>query len=201
MLLPIELSIISKKKGYISPELAIGWRVGTYIREFFDGMRDILIATTQTNDAALALKLMTGNIPENGSITAASKKCQWDFLVYHPGTGTVLNIAPFRNLTELSPYLKSIENNLPYMDDDTISVYRGAVDELIVTILQFPIEILFQISEHRCRRIIIPENSFPYKKQCPRCGKIIQSKDIWDVDGIICCLPCTGLEPSWFVYH
>jgi hypothetical protein len=51
MLLPMELSVLAHNKGYVSPELAMGWRVGTYIREFFSGLQDILVATTHTNDA------------------------------------------------------------------------------------------------------------------------------------------------------
>jgi hypothetical protein len=144
---------------------------------------------------------MIGSILGNGWITPISEKGQWDFMVYHPGTGTVLKMVPFQNLTELPPNLKSIEDDLPYFDESIVSAYREAVNELIVNILQFPIEILCRIIEHRCRRILLPENDSTDKKQCPRCGKKIQTIDIWDVDGIICCLPCSGLEPSWFVYH
>jgi hypothetical protein len=201
MLLPLELSILSRNKGYVSPELALGWRVGTYIREFFTDLHDIRIATTLANDSALALKWMTDSMLGTYSVTVTNEKTDRNFLVYHPATGTVLKIVPFRNLTELPVYLKSIEDNLSELDDSIVSVYRGAVNNLIVNILQFPMEVLCQITEHRCRRIIIPEHDSPDKKQCPRCGKKIQSMDIWDVDGIICCLPCSGLEPSWFVYH
>ncbi len=51
MLVPIELALLSREKGYVNPEISLGWRVGTWLREYFDGLQDIRIAARQENDA------------------------------------------------------------------------------------------------------------------------------------------------------
>lgn len=56
MLVPMELHNLTLKRGYLSPELAIGWRIGKYVEEFFDGLEDVGIAAARDDDAILALK-------------------------------------------------------------------------------------------------------------------------------------------------
>ncbi|WP_456386929.1 hypothetical protein [Desulfolithobacter sp.] len=44
MLVPMESQCLTLRKGYLTPELAIGWRIGKYVEEFFDGLEEVGIA-------------------------------------------------------------------------------------------------------------------------------------------------------------
>jgi hypothetical protein len=46
MLLPLDLAALAWKLGHISPELALGWRLGRHAHDFFCGLDGVRIAAT-----------------------------------------------------------------------------------------------------------------------------------------------------------
>lgn len=201
MIVPIDLLRLSIQKGYLSPELSLGWRIGSHVREFFDGLEDVRVAARSDTDAVLALSSMTrcGNFP--GTVTMASKDKPWDFLFYHPITGTALlfNLVPDR--TELPPDIRALESRISDQDSTIMAVYRGAVDTLVKRILCEPLANLCCIREIRLRRIQATDENRFSKLRCPWCGLSIAREDLWDVNGVSCCFSCSCLENSWFVCH
>ena len=46
MLVPLDLAALAWKQSHLSPELALGWRLGRHAHECFDGLEQVRIAAT-----------------------------------------------------------------------------------------------------------------------------------------------------------
>lgn len=62
------------RKGYLSPELAIGWKVGQYAAEFFDGLENITVIADNNNDALIALRQQMRNQGQPQQLVTISDK-------------------------------------------------------------------------------------------------------------------------------
>ncbi len=198
MLVPIELYCLAQKKGYLSPDLAIGWQVGKYVEEFFDGLRDVKTAVAAEGDAALSLSYLSRGPEAAGQITVSKIFRPWDFLFYHTITGTVLNFTLIRKYVELPRDLRSLEPDLA-MDNVYLGKYRAGLDSLVVNILKRPADSFSVIREIRCRPLLrSPEDSGTIL--CYHCGKQVPIPQAFDIEGQICCQDCSTMEPEWFAY-
>lgn len=199
MLVPIELYCLIQKKGYLSPDLAIGWQIGKYVEEFFDGLRDVKIAVAVEGDAALSLSYLSRGPGAAGKITVSEIFRPWDFLFYHTITGTVLNFTLIRKYIELPQDLRSLEPDLALDKAAALRKYRAGIDSLVVNILKRPADSFSVIREIRCRPLLRrhEDNSTIL---CYRCGKQVPVSQAFDIEGQICCQDCSTLEPEWLAY-
>jgi len=201
VIVPLEMSCLAMRKGYASPELVIGWRIGNYVREFFGGLDDVLVAVRRGSDAALALSLMTRSRGSCGAVAVVNDERPWDFLFYHSLTGTMLQFSLVPERTELSPDIRSLEPMLSRKNPRVMAVYHSAVEKLAKSMILEPVESFCSIREIRCRPFYVNENKSLSKLRCPRCGSLEAGSNLWDVDGVTCCLSCSGLENSWFDWN
>jgi len=88
--------------GHLSPDLAIGWQIGKYVHEFFDGLQEVRIAADAEGDAAFALSYLSREHGCYGQVTVTETPRPWDFLFYHVVTGTALHFTLIRKHIELS---------------------------------------------------------------------------------------------------
>ncbi len=203
MLVPLELSLLAHQRGYLSPELALGWRIARHVREVFDGLEHVRIAARRNNDALMALSILSvklGNPPADLSRSRTSKP--WDFLFYHPLSGTVLRWVQNKQNTQLSNDIVALGDRLDCANDTVATIrYQRAVDALILQILNVSIDMLGLFYEHRCRKIKCDAPRGEDSLRCPQCGTVVFRRDLWEVDGWLGCLSCSLLEPAWFVCH
>ncbi|HFQ80199.1 MAG TPA: hypothetical protein ENK33_02355 [Desulfobacterales bacterium] len=197
MLVPIELYCLAQKKGYLSPDLAIGWQIGKYVAEFFDGLRDVKIAVAAEGDAALSLSYLSRGAA--GQIRISEVFRPWDFLFYHTITGTVLNFTLIRKYIELPRDLRSLEPDLAIEKAAALRKYRAGLDSLVVNILKQPADCFSVISEVRCRPLLRKSNDNG-TILCWHCGRLVPFSQAFDIEGRICCQDCSSLEPEWFEY-
>lgn len=199
MLIPLELDILAKRCGNLSPGLALGWRIGGFIQEYFNDLEDARIAALTEGDASLALSMMCRKNRFPFPVTIATEKRPWDFLVYHYLTGTVLQFktVPDYNVLHEKPYW-------PEDFADEAAALRAehacvrANDKLIIRILNNPVETYCRIVETRVLFLGREENKGPGQLRCCCCRSIFTRDKLLDSDGCVLCIPCAGLEPSWF---
>ena len=200
MLVPMELYGLTQRMGYLSPDLAIGWQVGKYVHEFFDGLQGVRIAAASEGDAAFALAYLSREHGCYGQVTVTETPRPWDFLFYHAMTGTVLHFTLIRKHVELSQGLRSLEPHLAMGKPAVVEIYHTGLDLLVESILKRPVSSFCQIRQIRCRPLSqTPGNNGVIR--CRRCGKSASARNAWDIEGQICCQSCSGLEPAWFMYH
>lgn len=200
MLVPIELYSLSQRMGYLSPDLAIGWQIGKYAQEFFDGLQEVRIAAAAEGDAAFALSYMSREQTYPGRITMSDTSRPWDFLFYHAITGTVLNFTLIRKYIELPQGLRSLEPHLAMDKPAVVEIYRTGLDLLVESILKRSVNSFSMIRQIRCRPLLQTSGDNGTIRCC-HCGKLASIRNAWDTEGQICCQACSGLEPAWFTYH
>jgi hypothetical protein len=200
MLVPMELYGLTQRSGYLSPELAVGWQIGRYVHDFFDGLQEVRIAASAGNDAVFALSYLSREHGCFGQITVSKSNRPWDFLFYHAMTGTVLQFILVRKYVELSQALRDLEPHLDMENLDIVAIYQAGVDELVKSILERQADSFCMIRQIRCRPLLHNADSMG-NTHCCRCGKPIRIQKAWDIEGEICCQTCSGLEPGWFMFH
>ncbi len=205
MLVPIELNILARKRGYLSPELALGWRVGGYAREFFGNLEDIRIAVADNDDAKLGLELMCRKLQFAFPPVLSKKPGDWDFLICHDATGTVLEIRTLAEKVNLPNSALGLERNFNHENfgcrNSSVERYRIALDSLILDILNTPLENYCRIIEKRYRILGPGHDGDPLKLRCRRCTQIFPRRKLVEISGVICCIDCSGLEKSWFEWN
>jgi hypothetical protein len=193
MLLPLDLAVLAWKESYLSPELAIGWRLGRYAHEFFDGLEQVRIAATGHNSTIAALQRQA-RFPEPGLVTKPLGTRPWDMLFYHEPTATALKVVCIRNRIFPAQALRSLEECLNTGSVDVRKRYQEGVNAMVQTIISADITHLCFLALIRCRPLITAEGqSIPACPWCRQAGPAM----LLEVDGRICCPECAGLEPSW----
>lgn len=196
MLVPIELQRIVLQRGYLSPEIALGWRLADYLRDFFGGLELLRVLVARDGDELLSLRVM-GSWCHADPAEVATIGRGWDFLVYHPTTGTLLGVT--RAPDRLSREVRMLEPALARGDLGARLRYQRSVSELVGHLLDVPFEQLCRIDEHRVRRMAGRGGARAAQKiRCWRCGDPMRRSEIWDMDGVLCCLTCTGMSSKWF---
>lgn len=192
MLVPIELHNLTREKGYLSPELAIGWKVGQYAAEFFDGLENITVTVANNNDALIALHHQMGCQGQTQqSVTISDKNPPWDFLFNHGVTGTLLAISLIHLHTQLPLDICKLEPDLKEENYAVTGVYQAGVDRLISTLLSEPVATFARIRQIRYRRLpILPHGE--HSLQCEDCNKPCQPGHAWEIEGIYLCSDCIG---------
>lgn len=198
MIVPIELQRIALRKGYLSPEIALGWRLGTYLRDFFDGLDLLRVVAAREDDAVLSLSIMASWHQATPVLVDESGE-GWDFLVYHPVTGTLLGVTGSPERTELPQSVKDLESALARGDLRALQTYQSSVQRLVDRLVGSSFEQLCRIDEHRVRRVYAGRSCGSASQvRCRRCGALVTGRRLWELDGVLCCLSCTGLSPLWF---
>lgn len=200
MLVPMELHSLVQRNGYLSPELAIGWQIGKYVSEFFDGLADVEIAAASANDATLALSHLTRQHGYPGHIIVPETARPWDFLFYHLSTGTMLGFTLIRPRIQLPRKIREMEATLSAEDIRGVKLYQAALDILVKSLFRNPVPNFTRIRQIRCRRLHINEQT-EQQVLCQHCRQLTPAGKAWDVEGEICCPSCSGLEPDWYTFH
>ncbi|BCO10386.1 hypothetical protein GF1_27620 [Desulfolithobacter dissulfuricans] len=200
MLIPMELHCLTLRKGYLSPELAIGWQIGKYVEEFFDGLEEVWIAAARDDDAVLALSYLTRQHGHPGQVIVPETARPWDFLFYHLTTGTRLGFTLIRQRTRLPQKIRDLEPDLCVDNPAVVEIYQASLNLLIKSVLCQPVTSFCQVRQARCRRLL-SKHSSDQQTSCHRCGRPVPLSQAWDIEGDICCPACTGLEPVWYTLH
>ena len=124
MLVPLELHCLTLQKGYLSPELAIGWQIGKYVEEFFDGLEEVGIAAARDDDAVLALSYLTRQHGHPGQVIVPEAARPWDFLFYHLTTGTRLGFTLIRQGSKFTFFKISNLHDLGNIDTKTLVIKK-----------------------------------------------------------------------------
>ncbi|WP_457574816.1 hypothetical protein [Desulfolithobacter sp.] len=193
----MEIHRLVQLRGYLSPELVIGWQVGKYAEEFFAGLEEVAIAAARDDDAVLALTHLGQHGNRAGQVLVANGPRPWDFLFYHPTTGTMLAFTLNRRRTCLPRAIRKLEAQLDQDHPAVVSLYQACLNLLIQTLLGGPIQSFCQIRQRRCRRLP-PRPPSGRQLHCHSCGQPLGCTDGWDVEGEIRCCQCCGLEPDWY---
>lgn len=200
MLVPIELHSLTMRVGYLSPDLAIGWRIGKYVEVFFDGLEEVSIAARIDTDAVFALSHLTRQHGYPGRIIVPKAARPWDFLFYHAVTGTLLKFVLVRQQTRLPEEIEELEHHLSPDNPEVAGIYQAGLDLLVKSLLSRPLTSFCHLSQFRCRRLLAKADAGQLIR-CRRCGLSTSVRQAWDIEGEVCCLSCSGLEPIWFTYH
>ncbi len=200
MLVTMELYGLTQRVGQLTPELAMGWQIGKYVRECFDGLGEVRMAAAKDNDAVSALSYLATEHGYPGQVSVSDSMQPWDFLFYHLATGTVLKFILVRKRVELPQELRKLEPLLSVDAPNITRIYQEGVEQLVTGILQQPVENFCLIRQMRYRPLNQVCLGFGVIA-CHRCGKSVLVQNAWEIEGEISCQSCSGLEASWFQYH
>lgn len=192
MFVPLELSMLANRKGYLSPELTVGWRIGKHAEELFGGLVDVRIATTLPADAVVALRHLASRTGRE--VTEVPVLRPWDALFYHTPTHTALKIVLTERLVTLPPPIRALEDCFGPQETPAVLCYRAGLANLVTRLLTAKISGFCQLRMIRCwplpRLARQPE-------RCGWCGRPMGEENFWDIDGTVHCPRCAGLEPEW----
>ncbi len=200
MLVPIELYRLVNRLGYLSPELALGWRLGGYFKEFFDGLEVVRLSARAHSETVLSLSTMLGWQRGDSVVVIGDGRPPWNFECYHPLTGTLLEVRPLVEQTTLPSDVEALVPDLS-SDPRAARAYAEAVDRLVERLLAEPVTSYCAVDEHRCRRSLGASSKArgaPRSARCRRCGAICATASLWVCEGVLCCIECAGLRPEWF---
>jgi hypothetical protein len=189
MIVPLELNLLAMRRGYLSPQLALGWRIGGYIIEFFSNLEQVRIAAKKEGDAALGLSMMCQKSRFSFPVTIAKGQRPWDFLAYHYPTGTTLQFITVSNLVELPAGARKLEAFFKDGDSNpvrseaarsAIGLYRAAIDGLIARVLSRPVDQYCQIRESRLRLLGTGKNPENQPLRCRLCDRPFPRSKLMD---------------------
>lgn len=197
MLIPIELHRLVNRLGYLSPELALGWKLGSYFKDFFDGLDLTRLSARAHTETVLSLSTMLNWQQGDSVVISGDGQPPWRFACYHPLTGTLLSVRPLAEETTLSPEIQALESDLPH-DPEAARTYAAAVEQLVERLLEDSVVSYCAVDEHRCRRTTRSPRKASQTSRCRRCGTLCASNSLWDCEGVLCCATCAGLRAEWF---
>ncbi len=188
MLVPFELSIIANRHGRLTPSLALGWKIGHYLREYFNGLDQVRLAVSRDDDSHAALQHMRTESRFPLDLIPANRENPWDVLAFHPATGTVLEI------TFIVPE-DDVQPSDPKASYDTLALamFKRTLDQFVASLISTPLDHYCNIIETRVSRSRAGKGTV----SCRRCGQTIDKDDIWHINGLPCCQECSGLPDSW----
>ncbi len=194
MILPLDLAALAWKQSHLSPELALGWRLGRHAHEWFSGLEDVRIAATGHAHTSAALARMA-RFPEQGAVLRPTGPRPWDMLFVHEPTGTALKVVCMAKRLGLPPAIRALEPALAGGDSDAVRRYQEGLDELVERIVNGDLAGFCVVSEVRCRELAVEDGKLPAR--CPWCQSAgVQT--LVEVEGRIGCPRCNGLEPEWY---
>ena len=195
--MPLDLYALVQRNRRLTPELVLGWRAVSYVREFFCQLDPLRIAVAAGGDlkAALVLTMTENRFPL--SVLPVPDAATWHVLAYHGGTGTALEMAFNDARTAMDAVGQSMVEACVAGDPIAGAAYSASLDRQVLRLMDEPLEALCRIRE----RIIVPSRagSGNDTTRCRRCGRVIASREVWHADGVPCCPPCTGLPADWIV--
>jgi len=195
MLVPLDLAALAWKQSHLSPELALGWRLGRHAHDCFDGLDRVRIAATGHAHTLAALERLA-RFPEPGMVIRPAGARPWDMLFYHEPTATALKVVCISRRTTLPLAAQELEDKLNGEDPAVVGRYQEEVDGLVSNIVNGDLAGLCFIHEIRCRVLDVEKSKLP--ASCPWCQTRSFNRLI-EVDDHICCPACSGLEPTWLV--
>lgn len=191
MLVPLDLAALAWKQCRLTPELALGWRLGRHAHDCFNGLNRVRIAATGHVQTLAALERLA-RFPEPGRVFRPTGARPWDMLFWHEPTATALKVVCIRRRTTLPASEKRQEEKHPLAMNRT----QETVDGLVNDIVNGDLASLCVVSEIRSRVLDVEKSKLP--ASCPWCQS--RSFDrLVEVDGRIGCPACSGLEPDWLV--
>ena len=193
ILVPLELAVLAQKNNQLTPELAMGWRLGRHAHEWFDGLDQVQIAATGHDDILAALRRVA-RFPETGTVVRPIAPRPWDMLFFHEPTGTALKVVCIRQRITLPQPIRELEEKLACGDPEIPRRYQDGLATLIGEIVTGDLTGFCLVSEIRCRVLALDEKKHPAR--CPWC-LATEKSHLVEVDGRICCPACAGLEPDW----
>ena len=110
MLLPLDLAALAWRHSHLTPELALGWRLGRHAHEWFDGLDRVRIAATGHEHTLTALRRLA-RFPEPGAVVQPAGPRPWDMLFLHEPTGTALKSVCISRRISLPRPLGSLRTN------------------------------------------------------------------------------------------
>lgn len=193
ILVPLELAVLAQRNNRLTPELAVGWRLGRHACDWFDGLDQVRIAATGHDDTLAALRRLA-RYPEAGAVTRPEDPRPWDMLFLHQPTGTALRVVCIRRRIGLPSASSERENGPACGDPETTRRHQDALTALVGEIVTGDLAGLCLVDEIRCRVLDLARTKHPLR--CPWCLATRRSH-LLEVDGRICCPSCSGLEPGW----
>jgi formylmethanofuran dehydrogenase subunit E len=195
MLLPLDLAALAWRHSHLTPELALGWRLGRHAHEWFDGLDRVRIAATGHAHTLTALRRLA-RFPEPGAVVHPTGPRPWDMLFLHEPTGTALKVVCVNRRTTLPLAIRELGDQLDCGDSEITRRYQDGLTALVGEIVTGDLAGFCLVSEIRYRTLAVEKIKLPAR--CPWCLATGLSHLV-EVDGRIRCPACSGLEPAWLV--
>lgn len=193
MLLPLDLAALAWRHSHLTPELALGWRLGRHAHEWFDGLDRVRIAATGHEHTLTALQRLA-RFPEPGAVVQPTGPRPWDMLFLHEPTGTALKVVRINRRTTLPLAIRELEDQLGCGDPEITRRYQDGLTALVGEIVTGDLTGFCLVSEIRYRTFDLDEEK--RSARCPWC-LAAQPSPLVEVDARVCCPACAGLEPGW----
>lgn len=193
MLLPLDLAALAWRHSHLTPELALGWRLGRHAHEWFDGLDRVRIAATGHAHTLTALRRLA-RFPEPGAVVQPTGLRPWDMLFLHEPTGTALKVICVKSRTTLPLAIRELEEQLACGDSEIMRRYQDGLTALVGEIVTGDLAGFCLVSEIRSRILNLDETKRP--NRCPWCLAMEPAR-LLEMDGRVCCPKCAGLEPGW----
>lgn len=200
MLVPLELKAIADRHGFLSPDIAIGYRAAAHAREHFDGVEDLRCLVFCNGSGCHAVRCLL-HADETGVEVIHHDIGQYRFVFMHEPTQTVLNALARTQVMKMSPCGSEIEDQLRNggcLDQGAWVVYAELVESMVYRIVAQSVHELFSLNMYRCRPAFSGAGGLLRFLDCQRCGNVVRQDRLYDVEGFVLCAHCAAVLPSWF---
>jgi len=198
MLVPLELKIIADRYGYLSPDVAIGYRAAAHARTHFDGAEN-LWGLVFCNDAGCYPVHWLLESGRAAGRVVHQDVGRYQFVFLHKPTLTVLNVLAHTQALSLPPCGRCIEDSVRTGGGEGAwGTYAELIENMVGSIMVASADELFALSTYRCRPAFAGTEGLLRLIKCQRCRNAVRQDRLYDVEGFILCAACAGVAPAWF---
>jgi len=198
MLVPLELKTIADRYGFLSPDIAIGYRAAAHARDYFGGVEELRGMAFCNDGGCFPVRRLLEGGRDTGRVIHQDIG-QYRFVFIHKPTLTVLNALAHMRVLTLPPCGQCIEDRVRTGGgEDTLGIYAGLIEDMVGRIVTASADELFALSTYRCRPAFAGANGLLRFLKCQRCKNAVRQDRLYDVEGFILCPVCAGVAPSWF---
>ena len=195
MIVPLDLYVLVQKLGRCTPSLVLGWRVGHYLQEMFEGLAELRLAVCARGDFLEGLRLTRTENAFPLDLVETGGNEGWHACAWHPGTGTLMEFTFSAEHVAMDSKGAGSRQDAERQNFYGLAAYGSALDRQIARLMEEPLESLCKIRERMVMKSRAAAGASPVR--CRRCGKLTSIENLWHADGIPACSSCAGVHPKW----
>ena len=134
MLVPLELKVIADRYGFLSPDIAVGYRAAAHARDYFGDVEELRSMVFCNDGGCFPVRRLLEGGCATGRVIHQDVG-QYRFVFMHKPTLTVLNALAYMQVLNLPPCGRCIEDSVRTGGDDAWGTYAALIEDMVGRIM------------------------------------------------------------------